>query len=96
MVEYDDLEEFVGETVIVTTMKDAEYIGELESYEDDFALTLTGNGPDPDNMTAGEWAQYAFVDGSRIFNGENVESVRADNREYRDEGEDAEESNADE
>lgn len=83
MVESNDLEELVGEEVIMTTSSDKEYAGELESYEDDFSLTLTGDGgPSPDDVYAGD-LQYEFVDGSRVFNGANVESVREDDREYR-------------
>lgn len=69
------IEQYLEEEVVVTTTDGTEIVGELEEYEEDFSLVLTGDGHDPDEITVGE-IQQDFVDGERILNGANVRDVK--------------------
>ena len=85
MVNSSELEDLVGERVLVTIVNGDEIAGELDSYDGEFALTLTGDGgPDPDDVISGDFSKD-FVDGRRTLNGSNVQSVEPWDRPYADE-----------
>lgn len=85
MVKSDELEDLVGERVLVTMMNGDEIVGELNSYDGEFALTLAGDGgPNPDDMLAGDTSKE-FVDGRTTLNGSSVRSVEPWDRPYADE-----------
>lgn len=71
----DNLDELIGEKVLLTLDSGREVVGRLESYEDDFTITLTGEGT-PDNPTLGDLSTE-YVEGQNVFNGQKVESVTA-------------------
>jgi len=68
-----DLDNLLGQEVVVRMESGREVVGTLDSYDDDFSITLTGSGT-PDNPTLGEMSTE-YVDGKEVFNGSNVESV---------------------
>lgn len=85
MVDSSELEDLVGKRVLATMMDGEEIAGELDSYDGEFALTLTGDGgPDPDDMFTGDM-NINFVDGCKSLNGSNVKSVEPWDRPYADE-----------
>jgi len=79
-----ELEDLAGERVLVTMMNGDEVAGELDSYDEDFALTLVGDGgPDAGDMFTGDF-HIEFVDGRKTLNGSNVKSVEPWDRPYAD------------
>ena len=84
MVSSNELEDLVGERVLATMMDGDEIAGDLDSYDENFALTLTGDGgPDPDDMLTGDM-NINFVNGRKTLNGANVKSVEPWDRPYAD------------
>lgn len=72
---YESLDQYVGEQVIAEMIGDKRVVGTLESYEEDFSLTLSGDGgPNVDDMTLGELS-VNWVDGERVLNGNRIDSV---------------------
>lgn len=85
MVNSNELENLVGENVLVTMMNGDKVAGELNSYDGEFALTLTGDGgPDPDDVISGDFNKE-FVNGQKTLNGSNVKCVEPWDRPYADE-----------
>lgn len=75
MMDGDELEDSVGKRVLVTMKGREEIAGRLDSYDEDFALTLTGDGgPHPDELSLRDM-KVEFVDGRKTLNGLNVKSV---------------------
>lgn len=73
----EDLTKMVGETVLVRKMDGNKIAGELQSVDENYALTLTENGgpeADDDGFTLGD-TNYENIDGERVLNWEAVESV---------------------
>jgi small nuclear ribonucleoprotein (snRNP)-like protein len=69
------LDGLIGQEVIVEMTNSEDVIGELESYEGDFSLTLVGDGT-PDDVALGH-LEKEFVDAKKVLNGSNVQSVEA-------------------
>lgn len=70
---YEKLDELTGEQVKATVAGDREIVGTLDAYEDDFALTLAGDGQ-PEDVQIGDM-EKEYVDGEKTLNGSNVISV---------------------
>lgn len=82
----DELEDLVGEQVLVTMMDRTEIAGELDSYDEDFTLTLIGDGgPHPDETFLGDM-NIEFVNGRKTLNGSNIKSTEPWDRPYANEG----------
>lgn len=78
------LDQYVDERVLVETTTGDQIAGTLYSFDDDFSLTLTGNGgPDPDEMISGDFP-IEYVDGERTLNGAHVLSIEPWDRPFAD------------
>lgn len=81
--DHESLDELTGKPVLVKVQGANDMAGTLKTYDEDFSLTLTGEGQ-PEDVHAGDF-EIEFIDGERTLNGTNVISVEQWDRPHAEE-----------